>query len=69
MLSSTGNFSVSPLPNSLSGREIVLAIIKVEEHVVEPDKEFGSGDTEKFPVDDNIDWETEPEDQGNQNNQ
>ena len=54
---------------TMSGREIVLAIIKVEEHVVEPDKEFGSGDTEKFPVDDNIDWETEPEDQVNQNNQ
>ena len=54
---------------TMSGREIVLAIIKVEEHVVEPDKEFGSGDTEKFPVDDNIDWETEPEDQGSQDNQ
>ena len=43
--------------------------INVEVHVEEPDLEFGSGNTEKFPVDDDIDWEAEPEDQGNQGNQ
>ena len=51
---------------TMSGRDIVLAIIKVEEHVVEPDKEFGSGNTEKFPVDDDIDWVAPIEQQDNQ---
>lgn len=52
---------------TIAGKEFTLATITVEEHVVEPDKEYESGNTEKFPVDDNIDWETEPE--VNQENQ
>ena len=54
---------------TISGRDVVLAVITVEAHIEEPDKEFGSGNTEKFPVDDEIDWETEPEKQDNQDNQ
>ena len=50
----------------IAGREFTLAAITVEEHVEEPDKEFGSGNTEKFPVDDDIDWEVPIEQQDNQ---
>ena len=46
---------------TISGKEFKLSTITVEEHIPEPDKEFGSGNTEKFPIDDNIDWEVEPE--------
>ena len=53
----------------IAGKEFTLMTINVEVHVEEPDLEFGSGDTEKFPVDDNIDWEAEPEDQENKGNQ
>ena len=53
---------------TISGRDVLLAIIRVAEHVVEPDKEFGSGNTEKFPVDDDIDWVVEPEENLNKNN-
>lgn len=53
---------------TISGKEFTLASITVEEHIVEPDKEFGSNNTEKFPVDDNIDWESPLEEQENEQN-
>ena len=53
---------------TIAGREFTLCEITVEEHVDQKDKEFGSGNTEKFPVDDDIDWEAEIEDKDNQNN-
>ncbi len=43
---------------AIGGKEFTLATITVEEHIVEPDKEYESGNTEKFPVDDDIDWES-----------
>ena len=45
----------------ISGNEFKLSTIAVEEYIPEPDKEFGSVNTEKFPIDDNIDWVVEPE--------
>lgn len=48
---------------TMAGRDFALATITVEEYVPEPDKEYDSGNTENFPVDDDIDWEiTEKQD-------
>lgn len=53
---------------TMAGRDFALATITVEEYVPEPDKEYDSGNTERFPMDDDIDWEAEIEDE-NQSNQ
>ena len=45
-------------------REFILTSITIEEHVEEEDKDFG-GNTENFPVDDDIDWGVEDENQEN----
>lgn len=65
--SSTAN-GTADVVITIAGREFLLAAITVEEHVVEPDKEYDGENTEKFPIDDNIDWEKEPENE-NQVNQ
>ena len=51
---------------TIGAREFTLATIIVEEYIPEPDKEYESGNTEKFPVDGDIDWEIEEENQENQ---
>ena len=51
---------------TIGGREFTLVTVTVEEYIPEPDKEYDSGNTEKFPMDDDIDWEIQEENQDNQ---
>ena len=51
---------------TIAAREFTLATITVEHYVPEPDKEYESGNTEKFPVDGDIDWEVEIEEENQQ---
>ena len=51
---------------TIAAREFTLATITVEHYVPEPDKEYESGNTENFPVDGDIDWEVEIEEENQQ---